>query len=714
MAGFRREALLRILICAWRDLANPLAGGSEVLIDRIAGGMTERGHDVTLLAGGPVADREYEVVNSGGTYSQYLRAPLRYLKDFRDADLVVDVCNGMPFLTPFWRRGPSVCFVNHVHTEQWRVWFPPAMAAIGRNIERHVVPLAYRERLFVAVSPSTARSLTHLGVDARRIRIVHNGVDMPTCIGEKSPEPLFLALGRLVPHKRIDLLLRVWDQVRRETGGRLVVAGSGPEGPALAAMAGDGVELVGQISPEDKARLLSEAWLLLHPSMLEGWGLVIMEAAAAGTPTIGFDVPGVRDSVVDGVSGVLVRSEDELAREWVALTADAIRRSAMSEKARDVAAQYAWSRTVDAFESVALEAVERGRPIPARPRPRVAPVPARAAARIAHPAAGTPALSIVVPAFNEAARLRKSLPVLLEAIEGANAELIVVDDGSYEDTAQVARALLAKGSQRDVVRLQRHSGKGAAVRAGIERARGDAIVFMDADLATDVSHLPEVVAALDTNHVVVGSRAAPGAVTSGASLARTHMGRAFNRMARTVTGLPVSDFQCGFKAFRAPTAKMLFHLSQLDGFAFDVEILFLAAQIGYRIAEVPVQWQAVPGGHVRPSKDAPLMAMDVLRTRLRWTRGRTLATVRASCGDPSGATEAVAALTPHLRVFDSVVPWRDGALGFLPFLRSDEAAEIAERVQHELPDLLIQAESIPAWELLAPSAHSLRTALAAA
>src|SRR5687768_14743078 len=110
---------MKILFLAWRDLANPLAGGSEVLIDRLARGLTERGHDVTLVAGGPVAERSYRVVDAGGRYEQYLRAPSIVERYFRDVDLVVDVANGMSYMTPLWRRRPSVCFVNHVHTDQW-------------------------------------------------------------------------------------------------------------------------------------------------------------------------------------------------------------------------------------------------------------------------------------------------------------------------------------------------------------------------------------------------------------------------------------------------------------------------------------------------------------------------------------------------------------------------------------------------------------------
>ncbi|HEX8580958.1 MAG TPA: glycosyltransferase family 4 protein, partial [Acidimicrobiales bacterium] len=235
---------MRILFVAWRDLANPLAGGSEILVDRLAGGLVERGHDVALLCAAPAEPRAYRVVTNGGQHTQYLLAPFRYAGGFRDRDLVVDVANGMAFFTPLWRRGPSVCFVNHVHTEQWAQWFPRPVAAVGRELERRAMPFAYRNRLFVAVSPSTAESLHRLGVPPEQVRIVINGVDPPAVVAPESPEPLFLALGRLVPHKRFDLLLRLWERVRPVTGGRLVIAGDGPERATLKALAGEGVEVL--------------------------------------------------------------------------------------------------------------------------------------------------------------------------------------------------------------------------------------------------------------------------------------------------------------------------------------------------------------------------------------------------------------------------------------------------------------------------------------
>src|SRR5689334_24524825 len=355
------EASRDIVFIAWRDLANRQAGGSEILVDRLASGMLARGHRVTLLCGGPVAERPYRVVRNGGTYSQFPRAPLAYWRNFRSCDLIVEVCNGMPYLSPLWSRRPVLCLVNHVHTDLWSIRFPPPLAAVGRNIERVVMPWVHRRNLFLTVSESTAGALQDMGVGRDRIRQICNGVEQPDPPAPLSPEPLFLALGRLTDYKRLDLLLRLWDRVRHVTGGKLVIAGDGPERPRLEAMAGPGVEFTGRVSDAEKHRLMCAAWLFLHPALIEGWGIVVAEAAIRGTPSVAFDVPGLRDSVMHGQTGMLVRTEGQFASEWASLAIDRRRREQLGQAARTRALQLHWSAAVDGFADVADEAIKRAR-----------------------------------------------------------------------------------------------------------------------------------------------------------------------------------------------------------------------------------------------------------------------------------------------------------------------------------------------------------------
>jgi glycosyltransferase involved in cell wall biosynthesis len=350
---------LRVVFVAWRDLANPRAGGSELLIDRLARGLVERGHEVTMMCGGPVARRPYRVVPCGGTYSQYLRAPFTYRRELRDCDLLVEVCNGMPYLAPLWCDRPVLCLVNHVHTDLWQTRLPPPLSTAGRFAERSLMPYTHRRNLFIAVSDSTADALAGIGVDRSRIRILFNGVERPATVEPEDDEPLFLSLGRLTAYKRVDLLLRLWERVRPVVGGRLVVAGDGPEHRNLAAIAGPAVQLLGRVSEADKRRLLGRAWLLLHPALVEGWGLVVNEAAIHRTPTIAFDAPGLRDSVVHGETGLLADGPGAFASAWVTLALAERLRHRMGAAAHRRASNFTWAASVERFLTIAYEAVGR-------------------------------------------------------------------------------------------------------------------------------------------------------------------------------------------------------------------------------------------------------------------------------------------------------------------------------------------------------------------
>lgn len=360
---------MRVAFLAWRDLAHPRAGGSETVVDRWAAGLQARGHQVQLVCGGPVGLRDYPVTASGGTYSQYLRAPLYAVRKLRDWDVVVDVSNGIPFFAPAWRRAPVLCVVHHVHRQQWRDYFPAPVAVLGNALEQRVVPALYRRQHFVGISRSTCEDLVDLGVRRDRVHLVENGLDddvLATGGGQdaaaaslrpaRAGGPTFLALGRVAVNKRLDLLLDMWEQVRSETGGRLLVVGDGPELPRLRARAVPGVELRGRVSEEDKRRLLREADLLVHAAPREGWGLVVMEAAAAGTPTLGFDVPGVRDTVVHDETGVLAGDPADFRAAWRALSGDPDRRQRLGAAAVRRARAYTWDRTLDAFEAAVLTA----------------------------------------------------------------------------------------------------------------------------------------------------------------------------------------------------------------------------------------------------------------------------------------------------------------------------------------------------------------------
>jgi glycosyltransferase involved in cell wall biosynthesis len=358
-ASFDSGVLMRIAFMSWRDLANELAGGAEVFIDRLAIALVGMGHEVIHLCGGPVGERQYPVIEMGGTFSQYARAPFVHHRVAKDWDLLVDVEAGLPFFSPLWRRKAILACVHHVHSDQWNQRFSPPLAAAGRFAESRIMPVVYRRVPFIAVSPSTASALEEIGIDKRRIRVLRNGVDPPSIsVGERSADPLFVCLGRLVPHKRVDLLLRVWDQVRLEVGGRLVVVGDGPERASLEALAGADVEFAGRVDDDEKWLLLSRAWALVHPAHHEGWGIVIIEAAQVGTPALGFKVPGVKDAIVDGVTGIHVSTEADLARRWIELATNSSLRDRLSDGARRYGSNFGWEEVAREFSVIAMNVIQ--------------------------------------------------------------------------------------------------------------------------------------------------------------------------------------------------------------------------------------------------------------------------------------------------------------------------------------------------------------------
>jgi hypothetical protein len=231
-----------------------------------------------------------------------------------------------------------------------------------------------------------------------------------------------------------------------------------------------------------------------------------------------------------------------------------------------------------------------------------------------------PELSLVIPAFNEELRLEAGLARLAEAIAvGAvspeSTQFIVVDDGSTDATAACATSLMASYPHVRVIRLEENFGKGAAVRAGIAAATAPLIIFADADMAIDPSQTPQFIEALTAADLAIGSRAASGASVDRISIGRSIMNRTFNRLVNTVTKVALDDTQCGFKAFRAPAAKLLFHCTVMERMAFDVEILSLARHLGLSIEQVPVHWLRVKGSRVSSWADSPSMIRDVFKAR---------------------------------------------------------------------------------------------------
>jgi dolichyl-phosphate beta-glucosyltransferase len=229
-------------------------------------------------------------------------------------------------------------------------------------------------------------------------------------------------------------------------------------------------------------------------------------------------------------------------------------------------------------------------------------------------------LSLILPAYNEAGRLPPYLAAVrthLDACYGPAYEVLVVDDGSRDALPAAVRRLAADWPQLSLLEHGENRGKGAAVRTGILAARGRRILFADADGATPIEEQQRLADALEAGaDLAVGSRLlrAEG-VTRSRTPIRRALGLLFTLAARTIVGIPVLDPQCGFKMFRAEVGKRLFTATVESRYLFDLEVLELAHRLGYRIAEVPVHWREVPGGHLHPLRELPGIVAGLWRLR---------------------------------------------------------------------------------------------------
>jgi len=234
------------------------------------------------------------------------------------------------------------------------------------------------------------------------------------------------------------------------------------------------------------------------------------------------------------------------------------------------------------------------------------------------------ALSVVIPAYNETARLEPTLRRVIDYCRAHHPdfEILVVDDGSTDGTPELVERIAAEERGVKLIALGANRGKGAAVRSGMLAARGREVLFSDADLATPIEELDKLRERLaDGCDIAIGSRAAPGAdIRVRQHPMRELMGRTFNLMVRVAALGGIRDTQCGFKLFRRDAAHDLFGRTRLDGFAFDVEVLWLARG-RYQVAEVPVVWSHVDDSKVSPGGDAARMFVDLLRIRWLHRRG---------------------------------------------------------------------------------------------
>jgi glycosyltransferase involved in cell wall biosynthesis len=380
------SGLRSVLLLCWRDTGHPQGGGSETYLQRVGAQLAASGIDVTLrTARYPGAPRHevldgVRITRAGGRYSVYVwallamalhelgaRLGVRPLRQVRP-DVIVDTQNGLPFLARLVHGRRVMVLVHHCHREQWPV-AGPILGRLGWFVESTLSPRLNRRNQYVTVSLPSARDLVALGVDNERIAVVRNGLDEAppqSLSGSRSATPRAIVLSRLVPHKQIEDALETLAKLRsRIPGLHLDVVGGGWWRQRLVDHAqrlgiSEAVTFHGHVDDVTKHQLLQSSWVHVLPSRKEGWGLAVVEAAQHAVPTIGYrSSGGLCDSIVDGVTGILVDSHAELVDRLEELLCDPVLRDQLGAKAQTRSCEFSWAQSADAVRTV-LEAVQAG------------------------------------------------------------------------------------------------------------------------------------------------------------------------------------------------------------------------------------------------------------------------------------------------------------------------------------------------------------------
>ena len=371
---------LNILWFNWRCIKHPLAGGAEVYTHEIAKRLVKMGHEVIWVTARPkeLPSEEiiegYKVIRRGNKYTVYLKAKEVYhelTKQGWKPDMVIDEVNTLPFFTPLYVKEPIVMLIHQLCKECWRYAVHPLAEKPGWLLEKTCHKLyvkAVRDgkiKVVITVSESTRWDLLHLGYPRNKIRIVYNGLEWALYRNYNklsSKEPLAIYIGRITPYKRLEDLIRSWSIVEQKLSSeaKLVIAGR-PKIDYLNKLKLltrkiqlENIEFKVNISQEEKKYLLAKASVFIYTSTREGWGQIILEAAACKTPTIAYDVPGLRDSVKHMRTGILVRpgNIEKLAQTITCLLTDYRLRSKLAENAYRYAQQYSWDKTAKEFLKV--------------------------------------------------------------------------------------------------------------------------------------------------------------------------------------------------------------------------------------------------------------------------------------------------------------------------------------------------------------------------
>ncbi|MET7619741.1 glycosyltransferase family 4 protein [Streptomyces sp. NPDC005408] len=377
MTALGQLARADVLFLNWRDPSHPQAGGAEAYCYEIARRFADAGAQITLFSARHPGSAPYteadgvRILRAGGTFGVYAAAARHLMRHRHAYDAVVDFQNGIPFFsplfTPHWTA--DICVIHHIHQHQFDMRFHWPLNTLGRVLEKQCSKLVYRGRPMVVVSPSTREGTRRDLGFGNPIYIVPNGSPRPCTVqGARSPTPAITVVSRLVPQKRVDLLIRAVPELMRLLPDIHVdICGDGSEGARLRELASrldaDGVvDFHGHVSDERRGELLARAWLTVVPSVAEGWGLTVIEANGVGTPAVAFDVPGLRDAIRHRHNGWLLPPDSNLAQGVAAALRelrDSAARERMADRCRAWSAGFSWEESAERLAAVVVEEMRR-------------------------------------------------------------------------------------------------------------------------------------------------------------------------------------------------------------------------------------------------------------------------------------------------------------------------------------------------------------------
>ncbi len=372
---------MRILAVNWQDLTNPQAGGAEVHFEEILSRVVQWGHHVTLACSNYPGGRAEEEINgirivrSGNRYNFNFVAMrmITRLLDREPYDVVVEDINKIPFYLPLFIDRPHLAVIPHLFGKNI---YQEANAVIASYVylAEKPIPRVYRNSRFLAISQSTREDLIARGIRSERVAVSECGVDhsvyRPDPASRRYERPTILYLGRLKKYKSVQHMIEALPLIRQAVPTvRALIVGDGDHLPALRELTerlgqSDAVEFTGFVTLESKLEYLRRSHLSIYPSPKEGWGITNIEANACGTPVVAANVPGLRDSVSDGVSGLLYEYGNirQLADQVIELLSNSVRHQQMSEGGINWAAKFTWERCArESFAEIERSAAEGAR-----------------------------------------------------------------------------------------------------------------------------------------------------------------------------------------------------------------------------------------------------------------------------------------------------------------------------------------------------------------